>query len=248
MEVINTNAEKYDRKAELQPFDETKAGVKGLMDAAITKVPRIFVQPSNFEDSTIDSNEKFSFPIVDLDGISKEDLIKRKKIVQEVGHASETWGFFEVINHGIAGRVMVEMKDGVIRDILLEYTKQVMKLGDTLFELLSEAIGLEPNHLKDMGCSEGLMALGHYYPECPQPELTLGTRKNADNDFLTVLLQDNRGRPTLSERSHLERDKGGKADMVWTCEQKMHRCSSEDELEVGYSGCMERHRYPWGEE
>ncbi|KAF3618291.1 hypothetical protein FXO38_33515 [Capsicum annuum] len=76
MEVINTNAEKYDRKAELQPFDETKAGVKGLMDATITKVPRIFVQPSKIEDSTIDSNEKFSFPIVDLDGISKEDPIK----------------------------------------------------------------------------------------------------------------------------------------------------------------------------
>ncbi|PHU07003.1 Deacetoxyvindoline 4-hydroxylase, partial [Capsicum chinense] len=134
MEVINTNAEKYDRKAELQPFDEMKAGVKGLMDAAITKVPRIFVQPSKIEDSTIDSNEKFSFPIVDLDGISKEDPIK---------------------------------------DILLEYTNQVMKLGDTLFELLSEAIGLEPNHLKDMGCSEGLMVLGHYYPACPQPELGL---------------------------------------------------------------------------
>ncbi|XP_047252198.1 1-aminocyclopropane-1-carboxylate oxidase homolog 3-like [Capsicum annuum] len=73
-----------------------------------------------------------------------------------------------------------------------------MKLGDTLFELLSEAIGLEPNHLKDMGCSEGLMALGHYYPVCPQPELTLGTHKNAENDFLIVLLQDNRGGPTLS--------------------------------------------------
>ncbi|PHT72292.1 1-aminocyclopropane-1-carboxylate oxidase -like protein 3 [Capsicum annuum] len=79
-----------------------------------------------------------------------------------------------------------------------------MKLGDTLFELLSEAIGLEPNHLKDMGCSEGLMALGHYYPVCPQPELTLGTHKNAENDFLIVLLQDNRGGPTLNNIGGLQ--------------------------------------------
>ncbi|KAF3684032.1 1-aminocyclopropane-1-carboxylate oxidase -like protein 12 [Capsicum annuum] len=261
MEVINTNEAKYDRKAELQAFDETKAGVKGLVDAGITKVPRIFVQPSKSEDSTIDSNKKFSFPVVDLDGI-KEDPIKRKKIVQEVGHASETWGFFQVINHGIPSRVLEEMKDGVIRffeqdtevkkqwytrdltkeftynsnfdlfkapvtnwrdtftatiapippnrdilpsvcrDILLEYTNQVMELGDTLFELLSEAIGLEPNHLKDMGCSEGLMALGHYYPACPQPELTLGTSTHADNDFLTVLLQDNIGGLLVLHQNH----------------------------------------------
>ncbi|PON33333.1 Oxoglutarate/iron-dependent dioxygenase [Parasponia andersonii] len=79
------------------------------------------------------------------------------------------------------------------RDILFEYSKQVMKVGILLFELLSEALGLDPNHLNDIGCTEGLSILGHYYPSCPQPELTMGTTKHADNDFLTVLLQDDIG-------------------------------------------------------
>lgn len=70
------------------------------------------------------------------------------------------------------------------------YTNQVLKLGKTLFQLLSEALGLKPNHLVEMECGEGLALLCHYYPLCPQPELTLGTSQHADNDFLTVLLND----------------------------------------------------------
>ena len=65
-----------------------------------------------------------------------------------------------------------------------------MKLGIVMLELLSEALGLNKNHLKDIDCAEGLAVLCHYYPSCPQAELTMGSSKHTDNEILTVLLLD----------------------------------------------------------
>ncbi|XP_062109291.1 1-aminocyclopropane-1-carboxylate oxidase homolog 1-like isoform X1 [Humulus lupulus] len=250
-----TSNPKYDRQIELKAFDETKAGVKGLVDSGITEIPRIFHRPNDhhYEDSSQVSSTTASVPVIDLQGVVNGDKAKREEIIKRVGEASESWGFFQIINHGIPDRVLEEIKDGVrgfyeqdvevkkeyytrdiskpfvynsnfdlyvspcvnwrdsfmssvapdppspqdlppvCRDILFEYSKQMMKLGIVLLELLSEALGLDPNHLSSIGCAEGLYILGHYYPPCPQPELTMGTTKHSDNDFITLLLQDHIG-------------------------------------------------------
>ncbi|XP_038722919.1 1-aminocyclopropane-1-carboxylate oxidase homolog 1-like [Tripterygium wilfordii] len=264
---VDTMRSGYDRTSELKAFDETKAGVKGLVDAGVTKVPRMFYQPQDVSDNNSSSgNEDLvvqpSIPIIDLEALDK-DPIRRKEIVDEVRGASETWGFFQMVNHGIPVSVLEEMKDGikrffeqdievkkqyfgrdttakkavynsnfdlysapaanwrdsifysmapyppnpeelpvVCRDIVVEYSKKVTKLGYLLFELLSEALGLNTNHLKDMDCAAGLSVVGHYYPACPEPELTIGTTKHSDNDFLTVLLQDHIGGLQILHHNH----------------------------------------------
>ncbi|PKH99620.1 hypothetical protein CRG98_049648, partial [Punica granatum] len=44
-----------------------------------------------------------------------------------------------------------------------------------------------------MECAEKMLILGHYYPSCPEPELTMGMTTHADNYILTILLQDHIG-------------------------------------------------------
>lgn len=240
----------YDRLVELKAFDDTKAGVKGLVDARVTKIPRMFVHDQVNADYEL-SYETFRFkvPIINFEDVDK-DSVQRAEIIQEITNACEKWGFFQIVNHGIPGQVIDQMIDGVrkffeqdlevkrqfysrdftkkfihnsnfdlysapasnwrdtfscvvapdppdpqelptvCREILMEYSKYVMKLGLSLFELFSEALGLDQNHLKHIECAKGLYLVCHYYPACPEPELTLGTSGHADSGFLTLLIQD----------------------------------------------------------
>ncbi|KAL4337636.1 hypothetical protein AHAS_Ahas12G0130000 [Arachis hypogaea] len=225
------------RLNDLKSFDETKTGVKGLVDKGLTKIPSLFHhQHDNTKSHKAADlcNSEHTIPVIDLeDVVVTKDPSKREGVVSRIREACKTWGFFQVVNHGIPESVLEEMKDGVrrffeqddevkknspalnwrdtfmcylapdnpkpvelpvvCRDILLEYGTNIMKFGIALFELLSEALGLHSNYLRDIGCTYGRILLCHYYPACPEPELTLGTTKHSDNDFITVLLQDHIG-------------------------------------------------------
>ncbi|KAJ8547260.1 hypothetical protein K7X08_010846 [Anisodus acutangulus] len=243
------DSSEYDRKSEVQAFDDSKVGVKGLLDAGVTRLPRIFLHNQPVVEKKSDPVTKFSIPVIDFEGLGKT-AAQRADIVRELKDACENWGFFQIVHHEIPSSVMEKVLEGVrnfheedpkvkkefysrdvtrkftyntnfdlhkaptanwrdtlycvmapnppdpdeipevCRDVLIKYAEYVMKLGLTLYELLSEALGLNPYHLKDIECADGLFLAGHYYPACPEPDYTLGLSGHTDSGFLTIIVQD----------------------------------------------------------
>ncbi|KAK1558494.1 hypothetical protein Q3G72_002979 [Acer saccharum] len=252
----------YDKAKQVKEFDETKAGVKGLVDSGVIKIPKFFIHPQqNLPKSSDTCDISFQIPLIDLGGF--EGSPRRKEIVDQIRQASETWGFFQLINHVLPVSVMEEMLEGVrgfheqhkevkmemysrdtkklvryftngnllasqepanwrdtiafnfqdgqldpelfpqvCRKVVSEYMKHMIELRTILSALLSEALGLNSNYLIRLECMETESLVCHYYPTCPEPDLTLGATKHTDPSFLTILLQDRIGGLQVLHQNH----------------------------------------------
>ncbi|KAJ4838808.1 hypothetical protein Tsubulata_011255 [Turnera subulata] len=250
------NGSYHDREKEIKEFGEANDGVRGLVAEGIQKIPSFFVETEDVVSTIAPSREnstQFQIPVIDMQGVH-EDVGRRRAVVQEMEHASSTWGFFQVVNHGVPKHVMEEMIDRVrqfheqspdrkaqyhtrdvarrvmyhsnidlyarkvanwrdslvislrhdgsanpedyppvCREIIIKYSEHVTQLGNTLLELLAEALGLKPNHLIDMDCGKAESIMGHYYPACPEPDRTLGGSAHRDPLVFTILQQDHIG-------------------------------------------------------
>lgn len=100
---------------EIKAFDDTKLGVKGLVDAGLTKIPHIFIHPQHdLQDMPACEDSQFNIPIIDLQGVNT-DANLRSKAMEKIREACERWGFFQIVNHGIPKSDLDEMLAGIRR-------------------------------------------------------------------------------------------------------------------------------------
>ncbi|KAL4379702.1 hypothetical protein GQ457_02G030910 [Hibiscus cannabinus] len=236
----------YDRAVEVKRFDESKLGVKGLVDSGLTTIPSIFIHPPETLSDLKPEFKSVVIPAIDLSG-------PRSTVVEQVVAASRTFGIFHIVNHGVPVQVLDrmmgsirafheqpadvkaefysrEMESGVrfisnfdlfhskaaswrdtvqvklgrrlpelqnipevCRDEAVEWSLHSEALGERLMGLLSEGLGLDTDRLKNSMCFDARVMVGHYYPRCPQPDLTVGIASHTDPGGLTLLLQDHIG-------------------------------------------------------
>ncbi|KAG6512197.1 hypothetical protein ZIOFF_030293 [Zingiber officinale] len=235
------------RLEELLAFDATKAGVKGLVDSGTTELPRIFIHSPDELPGTKDAAAPtdLQVPIIDLSGL----VHRREEVVSLVREASSSWGFFQLVNHGVPPEIVEAALQGnrrfhelnpsekaklycrdskmsvkylsnndlfvtivakwrdtlycsfgaslnpqeipsVCREATLTYYEHMVGLAKLVFELLSEALGLSRDYLKRLNLSSKCTISAHYYPACPQPELTMCTARHSDPICLTLLVEN----------------------------------------------------------
>ncbi|XVF43571.1 hypothetical protein PTKIN_Ptkin02bG0050500 [Pterospermum kingtungense] len=240
--------DQYDRVEEVKRFDDSKIGVKGLVDSGVTTLPRFFVHaPEILADlKPKPKTRPVAIPTIDLSG-------PRSAVVDQVASASRSFGFFQIVNHGIPVQVLdhtisstrafheqptdvkarfyhrdvgngvnfisnvdlyhskaaswrdtLQVKIGptlpeleeipeVCREEVVEWNLQTKALGERLMGLLSEGLGLDTDRLKNTTCLDARLMVGHYYPVCPQPDLTVGLASHTDPGVLSIVLQDHIG-------------------------------------------------------
>lgn len=96
----------YDRTKEVKEFEESKGGVKGLVDSGIERLPRFLIHPPESlpgSSAAAAAATCFQVPVIDFVGYESS---RRTQIISEIREASQTWGFFQMVNHGVPVCVM----------------------------------------------------------------------------------------------------------------------------------------------
>lgn len=64
----------------------------------------------------------------------------------------------------------------ICRHEVVEWNQHVTKLGELLTGLLCEGLGVEKERLKELTFLDSKVMVAHYYPYCPQSDLTVESR------------------------------------------------------------------------
>ena len=110
MKIMDNVFSDYDRAKEMKEFDETKAGVKGLVDSGVVKIPRFFIHPPKKLPSPLSNNIASDHisqlvPMIDLKGFGSE---QRSEIVNRNDNGSSSGQVFPYPDSTCGPRLMAQ--------------------------------------------------------------------------------------------------------------------------------------------
>lgn len=83
------------------------ARVQAVAQSGFQSIPSEFVWPV-YERPARKTFNEFEIPLIDLSSLQVDEL--REKTVAEIGRASEEWGIFQVVNHGIPDELVQHLQ------------------------------------------------------------------------------------------------------------------------------------------
>ncbi|KAL4186514.1 hypothetical protein AMTRI_Chr09g34310 [Amborella trichopoda] len=84
-------------------------GVKGLVDAGISRIPNRYIHPPEKLADFKRISSTITLPIIDLSGLSDASI--KNSIAQEIWEATKKFGFFQVINYGVPQDLVKRLMD-----------------------------------------------------------------------------------------------------------------------------------------
>lgn len=79
----------------MKAFDDSKTSVKGMVDFAADRIPRIFIRELPKLSDKSDSSDLYKsvFLVIDFQGIDKDESL-RCHVIDKVRDSCQKWGFF----------------------------------------------------------------------------------------------------------------------------------------------------------
>eukprot|EP01018_Ginkgo_biloba_P034114 Gb_05058 [translate_table: standard] len=88
------------------------------------------------------------------------------------------------------------------REVVEQYSQELMTLASKLLEIISESLGLESQAVSKACLEMDQKVVVNFYPKCPQPDMTLGLKRHTDPGTITLLLQDQVGGLQATKDGH----------------------------------------------